>query len=206
MRGTMAIIAALIFANTATAQEEAKPPVGHPMGSVTYFLILSQGEEDKTETRIIPATSTRKIRSVESLLRRIQEEDELGGTPATEVQHFTVTVWSDSRVEQTQPMPTTLETTRMLIERLEEEAGIDNELTLAKKPKSSSSTKKDKPSYAVPAGSPTAPASAHQTGKYAAGDQCHAKTDKGDRCSRTARGTSGFCFQHQQHADAFPTK
>jgi hypothetical protein len=40
---------------------------------------------------------------------------------------------------------------------------------------------------------------------YTAGEQCHAKkTGNNQRCSRAAKGTTGFCWQHQQSPDGFP--
>jgi hypothetical protein len=38
---------------------------------------------------------------------------------------------------------------------------------------------------------------------YPVGDRCHAATKSGKRCSRGAKSTTGFCWQHQGADPAF---
>lgn len=179
-----------------------------PVGSCTYFVILTIWSPDGVDVSTpIPATLP-SARQMQRLLRDIArvrntppEEaeaveasdneptippDELPEPKPLSVQiwQFTTTVWSDGSIEHSSFTPATQRSIRQIIIRLEAEQ--EEYLALRNQPLPA------KQLQAEP-----------QPESYPLGDRCHARTDAGHRCSRRAKGVTGLCWQHQHHQPAY---
>jgi hypothetical protein len=212
-----ALVLALATTLSSAANKPAATEAAYPAGSTTYFVTFSIWSPDALDVSApIPATlkSTRQIQRLFNRLERAAsspsaekpnqeaEDDEPHQAQPLSVQiwQYTITVWSNGQLEHSPMTQVTARSLQQIIVRLE--AAEEEFETLKNHPTPA-------PATAV---NPATGKSASQgnkqaeTATYPAGERCHAKCDSGQRCSRAAKGTSGFCWQHAENFDAFPNR
>jgi len=169
----------------------------YPAGSVTYFVTLTVYSDGSPDMDLTPATVKtarqiqRRMDEADRAARKASQDANVPQPPILIVNTFTVTVWSDGHIEQTQPQPVTIAALEAILDRCE-----DNQAG-------------EKPHPVQVTGTPTITNAKKTHGAttsptFAAGDQCHARTDNGKRCTRSAKGTTGFCWQHAEAPNAYP--
>lgn len=154
-----------------------------PVGSVTCFVELNiGGGADDTKTfEIKPVTNVDEARKVREYIRK-----------DVRMLTFSVTVWNDGTIDFTDPVEATPEQADKLYDRMSE--------------KLRESRMKAAPPPPPVAAKAAAGAKKIEDGGYSADDQCHARTKTGERCKNNAKGTTGFCWRHQNCPDAYPNK
>ena len=162
-----------------------------PVGSATYFILHEELSTSEWASELRPCTlpHAREIQNAIEKLNRMagrEQQPEL----QTRIEHFTITFWSNGKIEESQPKKTTMEDVERIIARLKTEELPDStrEIRIA-------------PPAAIAGAS-----AAGQSGDFPPGEQCHARTNGNDRCNRTAKGATGFCWQHQKAKDSYPLK
>lgn len=205
---TAALLICLSLTLVAAGQKTAVDPV-YPAGSITYFQISTVWSRGPLETTTLPATAVncRRVQRALLDLAKPPKADSAdvpgaqGDSPpegeaeaskddeprplATFLQHYTITVWSDGRIDHGPVQNLTQAALDAIRSRADEKDPTpDKYLRVVKLP----------PTLTI------APNTVPST-QYRAGDKCHATTKTGTQCARTAKGTTGFCWQHQTAAD-----
>jgi hypothetical protein len=197
---TLTLPAVLSFAGDNSVAIE---PV-FPAGSASYFVVLNVWSDSAPDVDMIPVDlkNARQLRRVFNQVNRrpapatplLPVAQDARPTPlGTYVANFTATVWNTGRIESTRPQLLTEDQLLAMIDRLEAESEPERprEIRVVMTP--------------APA-TPSRNSQATPTGNYPPSDQCHARKTDGNRCSRASKGISGFCWQHQQSADAYPNR
>ncbi len=205
---TAALLTCLSMTLVAAGQKTAVDPV-YPAGSTTYFQVSTVWSRGPLETSVMPATPTNCKRLQRALLElarppktepadapvargestpAVEAEASKSDEPrplATFLQHYTITVWSDGRIEHGPVQTLTQASLDSIRARAEEVEPCPEKYVRVVKP----------PPQLTIAPNVT------PSSQYKAGDRCHATTAAGSRCSRLAKGTTGFCYQHQAATD-----
>lgn len=184
---SLTALVSLIVSTSSIASNSNTIDAAYPVGSATYFVVQTVWSDSPPDTAVIKADRT-TASYVRDIIRNNRDGTHISETPTPVgrwVHAFTVTVWSDGSLVQTSAELLNARRAHELERRI---------IRTEKRPRPSA--------FRTPtaAGKPT-PA---ELGQYPPGCQCHARTKAGHRCKRTAKGTTGFCWQHQNQPDAFP--
>lgn len=195
-------IAVSILAFVCQAQTKSTGPTypkePFPIGAQTYIVAVSIWDDGVTFGKLRPATPqliSRVLRSLDGKSPPKPEEETQAKPKSTEFFSVTVTVYSDGATEMGELKPATEETMQSLLDRVAPPKAEEE-----RPPARIEGSKDQIKSKLNVVNRQVAKQTAEAKGPHS---QCHARTDAGARCKRTA-ATNGFCWQHRDAANTYP--